>query len=78
MHSASSFLPPVSFSLLQFASPVLFSKFLTSLDHVCPCLCQPGLGLELGLEEVFVFDSKSENMDRAVEAGVSVSEARAV
>ena len=30
------------------------------------------LGLEVGLEEVFVFDSKSENRDRAVE---SVSEA---
>ena len=26
-----------------------------------------GLGLWLGLEEVFVFDSKSENRDRAVE-----------
>ena len=36
-----------------------------------------GLGLEelgLGLEEVFVFDIKSENMDRAVEAVESVSE----
>ena len=30
------------------------------------------------LEEVFVFDSKSENRDRAVEAVESVSEARAV
>ena len=30
-----------------------------------------------GLEEVFVFDSKSENRDRAVEAVESVSEARA-
>ena len=29
----------------------------------------------LGLEEVFVFDSKSENRDRAVEAVESVSEA---
>ena len=37
-----------------------------------------GLGLGLGLEEVFVFDSKSENRDRAVEAVESVSEARAV
>ena len=37
-----------------------------------------GLGLVLGLEEVFVFDSKSENRDRAVEAVESVSEARAV
>ena len=36
------------------------------------------LGLGLGLEEVFVFDSKSENRDRAVEAVESVSEARAV
>ena len=33
----------------------------------------------LGLEEVFVFDSKSENRDRAVEAvSEAVSEARAV
>ena len=32
----------------------------------------------LGLEEVFVFDSKSENRDRAVEAVESVPEARAV
>ena len=37
-----------------------------------------GLGVGLGLEEVFVFDSKSENMDRAVEAVEAVSEARAV
>ena len=39
-----------------------------------------GLGLRLGLrsEEVFVFDSKSENKDRAVKAVESVSEARAV
>ena len=37
-----------------------------------------GLGLGLGLEEVFVFDSKSENRDRAVEAVESVPEARAV
>ena len=36
------------------------------------------LGLGFGLEEVFVFDSKSENRDRAVEAVESVSEARAV
>ena len=36
------------------------------------------VGLGLGLEEVFVFDSKSENRDRAVEAVESVSEARAV
>ena len=36
------------------------------------------LGLEVGLDEVFVFDSKSENRDRAVEAVESVSEARAV
>ena len=38
------------------------------------------LGLGLGLEEVFVLDSKSEKRDRAVEAveaGESVSEARA-
>ena len=35
-------------------------------------------GLGLGLEEVFVFDSKSENRDRAVEAVQAVSEARAV
>ena len=34
--------------------------------------------LGLGLEEVFVFDSKSENRDRAVEAVESVPEARAV
>ena len=33
---------------------------------------------ELGLDKVFVFDSKSENRDRAVEAVESVSEARAV
>ena len=33
--------------------------------------------LGLGLEEVFVFDSTSENRDRAVEAVESVSEARA-
>ena len=32
----------------------------------------------LGLEEVFVFDSKSENRDRAVEAVESVSETRVV
>ena len=31
-------------------------------------------GLGLGLEEVFVFDSKSENRDRAVEAVEAVSE----
>ena len=37
-----------------------------------------GLGVELGSEEVFVFDSKSENGDIAVEAVLSVSEARAV
>ena len=36
------------------------------------------LGLGLGLGEVFVFDSKSENWNRAVEAVESVSEARAV
>ena len=35
-----------------------------------------GLGSGLGLEEVFVFDSKSENRDIAVEAVKSVSEAR--
>ena len=35
-------------------------------------------GLELGLEEVFVFDSKGENRDGAVEAVEAVSEARAV
>ena len=34
-------------------------------------------GLRLGLEEVFVFDSKSENRNRAVEAVETVSEARA-
>ena len=39
---------------------------------------EPGLRLGLGLEEVFVFDSKRENRDRAVEAVESVSEARAV
>ena len=37
-----------------------------------------GLGLGQWLEEVFVFDSKSENRDRAVEAVEAVSEARAV
>ena len=37
-----------------------------------------GSGLEVGLEEVFEFDSTSENRDRAVEAVESVSEARAV
>ena len=35
-----------------------------------------GLGLGSGLEEVFVFDSKSENRDRAVEAIEAVPEAR--
>ena len=35
------------------------------------------LVLGLGLEEVFVFDSKNENRDRVVEAVESVSEARA-
>ena len=35
-------------------------------------------GVGLGLKGVFVFDSKSENRDRAVEAVESVSEARAV
>ena len=39
---------------------------------------EANLGLELGLEKVFVFDSKSENRVRAVEAVESVSEARAV
>ena len=34
------------------------------------------LELGLGLEEVFVFDSKGENRDRPVEAVVPVSEAR--
>ena len=42
-----------------------------------PWLGSCGLGLGLGLEEVFVFDSKSENRDRAVEAVELVSEARA-
>ena len=37
-----------------------------------------GLGLGFGLGENFVFDSKSDNRDRAVEAVESVSEARAV
>ena len=37
-------------------------------------LCQLGSGLE----EVFVFDSKTENRDTAVEAVEAVSEARAV
>ena len=37
-----------------------------------------GLGLGSRLEEVFVFDSKSENTDGAVEAVEAVSEARAV
>ena len=40
-----------------------------------------GLGLGLGLEEVLVFDSKSEKMNRAVEAVKSVEsvlEARAI
>ena len=32
--------------------------------------------LGLGLEEVFVFDSESENMDRAVEEIEAVPEAR--
>ena len=36
------------------------------------------LGLGLGLEEVYVFDSANENRDRAVEAVKSVSEVRAV
>ena len=36
------------------------------------------LGSGPGLEEVFVFDNKSENRGRAVEAVESVSEARAV
>ena len=36
------------------------------------------LGLGFGLEQVFVFDSKSENRDRAIEAVESVPEARAV
>ena len=35
-----------------------------------------GLGLGLWLEEVLVFDSKSENRDRAVEAIEAVPEAR--
>ena len=37
---------------------------------------EPGSGLGSGLEEVFVFDSKSENRDRAVEAIEAVPEAR--
>ena len=36
-----------------------------------------GLGLGLGLEDVLVFDIKSENRDRAAEAIEAVSEARA-
>ena len=42
--------------------------------HTCGLVrMASGLGLDLGLEEVFVFHSKSENRDGAVE---SVSEAR--
>ena len=37
-----------------------------------------GSGSGLELEEVFVFDSKSENRDRSVEAVEAVTEARAV
>ena len=37
-----------------------------------------GSGLGIGLEEVFVIHSKSENRDRAVETAEAVSEARAV
>ena len=39
---------------------------------------QLGLGVGLGLEEIMVFDSKSENRDRAVETGESEPQARAV
>ena len=42
------------------------------------CLSCLQLGLGLGLKEVLVFDSKSENRDRAVEAVEAVPEARAV
>ena len=41
------------------------------------CSSTMGLGSRLGLEEVFMFDSKSENRDRAVEAVESLPEARA-
>ena len=56
----------VSVSLTSRCGPVAL------LEHVLPRY-QTGLrllrvGLELGLEEVFGFDSKSENRDRAVEA----------
>ena len=44
-------------------------------SHPDGSLAEPGL--ELGLEEVFMFDSESENRDRAVEAVEAVSEARA-
>ena len=37
-----------------------------------------GCGSGLGLDEDFMFDSKSENRDRAVEAVEAVLEARAV
>ena len=36
------------------------------------------VGIRVRVKDVFVFDSKSENRDRAVEAVESVSEARSV
>ena len=48
------------------------------MSTCCKAQCDLGLELGLGLEEVFLFDSKSENRDREVEAVEAVSEARAV
>ena len=45
------------------------------MASIPPLSLGPGSGL--GLEEVFVFDSKTENRARAVEAVEAVSEARA-
>ena len=50
-----------------------------TLGHVRTVLIRPlRVGLGLGLEDVFVVDSKTENRDRAAEAVTAVSEARAV
>ena len=48
------------------AACILYS----TLDHDRAALV--GLGPKLGSEEVFVFNSKNENMDRAVEPGLGL------
>ena len=53
--------------------------YIRSHSLECPHdLIVAWFGLGSGSEEVFLFDSKSENRDKAVEAVEAVSEARAV